>query len=359
MTRYLPHPRFVSGLTGQSLFAHFRASSLVFLFATQAHVAFAAPDGSEEDSTNIIETTITEPPQPEVSDRESRLRNMEDELLKQLSVDGQPSAQEESNFSLADVKHVSDELVARKETAPQAQKKSGGSTAKSSLRTTAADEAPARVPMVTYDEETSSSNRIPQASSVVPVSAKSVPHRKPAAKRNATTEGLSARDLEHRLAIAETQLSLLTQELESTKEKLATSEARARELALHGDERSRATNSEPSSTNDKEVRAAPVKMMEPGSPTSVDTEVARVTKNRSPLRIGPGLYESIITHLYRDNVVTIEHRTGGWYRIVTSDGTRGWIAGNYLVFDTAPRSADSTVHVGAYEPNLEMIAARR
>jgi SH3-like domain-containing protein len=51
-------------------------------------------------------------------------------------------------------------------------------------------------------------------------------------------------------------------------------------------------------------------------------------------------------------MVTIEHRTGDWYRIIMTDGTRGWINGNALIFDAGVR-AGSTVRVGAFETRLE------
>jgi G:T/U-mismatch repair DNA glycosylase len=169
------------------------------------------------------------------------------------------------------------------------------------------------------------------------------------------TENLSAKDLEHRLAITETQLNLLTQELESTKRKLTTSEARVREL--NDQLENRGESSAADTATSIEARAAAVTISEPDIRPSIDTEVARITKNKAPLRIGPGSRESIITHLSRDNLVTIEHRTGGWYRIVTSDGARGWIPGDYLIFDTEMYS-DSTVHVGAYDPRIEPTGGR-
>lgn len=374
MTRQKPQQRLHPRLIGQSFTRHALSALLAIGIVTPMLYVWAEPQSASDESPLITETTITEITTTEVSDRESRLRNMEDELLKQLSVgsqsagqsSGQPSAQpagqDSRKPSLAEIKQVSEEVTAPKKPSPTAStsRPSGGSTAANPTRPVKlqeVDEAPAKVPVVSYEEVSTASSRRPQAAAVVPVSAKSARQRKVAPKRYTTSENLSAKDLEHRLAIAETQLHLLTQELESTKSKLATSDARVRELTDQIEDGVRSSSSPSTSTSTAEARAVAVTVAEPDTRPSLDAEVARVTKNKAPLRIGPGSRESIITHLSRDNVVTIEHRTSGWYRIVTSDGARGWIPGSYLVFDTDLYS-DSTVHVGAYEPELEPTGGR-
>jgi hypothetical protein len=331
---------------------------LALIFATQPHVASALPEDSDGESSSITETTGVEITTAEVSDRESRLRSMEDELLKQLSVGAQPSTGDVQAPTLADIKNVSAETGAARRPSQQIQKNSTPPGNESPLPTQTEAENPTRVTLKSEDTiEPTAAGRRPQASSVVRVSASPTPRRKSAPKRHDSTESLSASDLEHRLAITETQLKLLTQELESTKAKLAQSEARVRELSREVEEGSAVTPGEPASANNPQGYASGMSVAKSDGVSRIDTEVARITKNRSPLRVGPGRHESIITHLSRDNVVIIEHRTEGWYRIVTSDGARGWIAGNYLVFDTSLTS-DSTVRVGAYEPRLETMAGR-
>ncbi|MEN9846830.1 MAG: Bacterial domain [Pseudomonadota bacterium] len=321
----------------------------------------AEPQGTSDDSPFITETTITEIKTTEVSDRESRLRTMEDELLKQLSVGSksptQPARQVVQKPSLAEIKQVSEEVTPPKSKSPTTSPSRPSDpysppTSQQSTRSYDMDEAPAKVPVVSYEEVPTTAARRPQAAAVVPVLAKSAPQQKVPTRKYATPENLSAKDLEHRLAIAETQLNLLTHELESTKSKLATSEARVRELTDQIEDGVRASSTLSTSTTNVEARGVAVTVADIGTRPSNDAEVARITKNKTPLRIGPGARESIITHLSRDAVVTIEHRTSGWYRVVTGDGARGWIPGSYLVFDTKPYS-DSTVHVGAYEPQLE------
>ncbi len=214
-----------------------------------------------------------------------------------------------------------------------------------------------RVPVVVYEEVPASAPRRPQSAPVIAVSRKSAAQRKTPIKKYSTTDTSSAKDLEHRLAITETQLNLITQELESTKNKLTTSEARVRELQYQLEDELQGTASPSDSSHSIGSRALVSRVVEPDTRSDVQTEVARVTRNKAPLRIGPGSRESILTHLSRDNVVSIEHRTSGWYRIITSDGSRGWISGSYLVFDTNLYS-DSTVRVGAFEPSLEPTSGR-
>jgi hypothetical protein len=276
---------------------------------------------------------------------------MEDEILKQLSVGDQPSAQDGKKPSLTDIKHVSDEVTAPQSTTP-----------KTPIKTQETAAARANVSVVEDEEIPTFLPRSPRAASVVPVSAvpvsaKSAPTRKSSVKKYKPSETLSAKDLEHRLAITETQLNLLTQELESTKSKLATAEARVRELTYQLQDGAQGSNSQLDTTGNVETRAAAVMIAEPSNRRSVGLELARLTKSKAPLRIGPGPRESIITHLARDSVVSIEHRTSGWYRVVTSDGARGWLPGTYLVFDTDMYSG-STVHVGAFEPRLEPTSGR-
>lgn len=366
MTRQTPQPRLHPRLIGQSFTRHALSCLFAIGIGTPLLYVWAEPQGTSDESPLITETTITEITTTEVSDRESRLRNMEDELLKQLSVGSQspaqPAGQASKKPSLAEIKQVSEEVTAPKVSSSKASpsRPSGSSSPTTSKQATEShdmDEAPAKVPVVSYEEIPTTSTRRPQSAAVVPVSVKSAPQRKVPTRKYGTTENLSAKDLEHRLAIAETQLNLLTQELETTKSKLATSEARVRELTDQIEDGGRASSSPPTSTTNVEARAVAVSVADPDTRPSIDAEVARVTKNKTPLRIGPGTRESIITHLSRDNVVTIEHRTSGWYRVVTSDGARGWIPGSYLVFDTNLYS-DSTVHVGAYEPQLEPTGGR-
>ena len=358
MTRHSQHRRFTNRFTkrftGHSLTSRAFAAFLLVLFFTPFRTTHATPEGEVADTTRITETTITEVTATEVSDRESRLRSIEDELLKQLSVGNDQAPQEAKKPSLADVKQISSQSTNPKGATERSVKTAITPAPKPEARTKETQEAPATVPVVSFREVNPPAPRAPRGASLVPVSAKSAPQRKPIQSKR---ENISAKDLEHRLAIAETQINLLTQELEGTKSKLALSEERARELTRQLEDGTAPAQSRADESDGIRARAASVTIATPNAQPSADTVVARVTKDKSPLRIGPGPRESIISHLSRDNVVTIEHRTSGWYRIITNDGSRGWISGNYLVFDTGS-DPDSTVHVRAYEPQLETMDVR-
>ncbi len=362
MTRHSQHRRFTNRfakrftkrLPGHSFTPRALAALLLVIFITPFETTHATPDIEVGDTTRITETTITEVTATEESDREARLRSIEDELLKQLSVGNDQGPQEAKKPSLADVKQISNETSTAKGTTERSVRNVTTPTPRSETNPKVTQEAPATVPVVTYEEVDPPARRAPRGASLVPVSAKSASQRKPIQSK---MESPSAKDLEHRLAIAEAQINLLTRELESTKSKLALSEERARELSHQLEDGAAPAQSRADESAGIRARAASVTIAAPNAQRSADAEVARVTKDRSPLRIGPGPRESIISHLSRDNVVTIDHRTSGWYRIITSDGSRGWISGNYLVFDTGS-DPDSTVHVRAYEPQLETMDVR-
>jgi hypothetical protein len=167
-------------------------------------------------------------------------------------------------------------------------------------------------------------------------------------------EGRSARDLEYRLAIAESQVALLTKEVETTKNALARSETRAAEISrLLADGPSPTA---PRMVESENLEADTYAFNGPGGVTSTSPSPAvpnaRVVKSRTNLRTGPSARESSIAHLDRDSIVTIERRNGAWYRIISPDGTRGWVSGASLLFDEG-NFPTSTVRVIGYRPGRE------
>ena len=335
----------------------FVVASLSALFAQVLTVLLAEQAVAEEPPT-ITETSLIPQSNNDVSDRESRLRDIEDELLKQLSMGATPSAQEGAKPSLPDIKHSpTPSLKAQPTAQPQPPMHAPIPVQTRAPRKATMVEAKLSEPSTT-DAVTIPVARGPERTTIVPVTAKSAPHRTPKIKQPVPTEKLSAQELEHRLAIAETQITLLTKELATTKSKLAQSESRAFDLSQEA-EKSTATQPQRSGEGGA---IAPQGISAQGADDTdgVDTRaesyatIARITKDNTPLRIGPGSQESTITRISRNNTVTIEHRTGGWYRVVTTDGTRGWVAGSALIFDEG-RSPESTVRVGAFQPALEVM----
>jgi uncharacterized coiled-coil protein SlyX len=286
------------------------------------------------------------------------LRSIEDELLKQLSLEGTPGAQENAKPSLPDVKHVSARTGSA---APQAAEPTPVEPSIAPVETAIPKSPKPKIVEATgrdipAAEEPTSSTRTPQHSIVVPIAVKSAPHRTPKIKNRERNESLSVKDLEHRLAITESQITLLTQELESTRAKLARSKSQVDELTRQIEDGGSSVRSPAS--QDSAVMQSDVGIYDSDSTTSTNTRAARygttarITKDNTPIRIGPGSQESTITRLSRNSIISIERRTGGWYRIVTSDGTRGWISGAFLIFDEG-NFPGSTVRIGAYQPRLE------
>ena len=358
MTGHLQSYRYFRSQAGRPLIARITTFGVVVALVSYVAIATFAPEVAAQDSA-LTETSLLPATNGDVSDRESRLRNIEDELLKQLSLGATPSAQENVRPSLPDVKHTGGQLESVQ---PQAVEPTVApiQTAAPKSSKPKIVEATEREPSTTEDVRIPPS-RNPESSIVVPVAAKSVPHRTPRIKKKEDSETLSAKDLEHRLAIAESQITLLTQELESAKAKLAKSESHVDGLTRQIEDGDAAVK--PQVSKSSEAIQRDVGMTDADSTDGVDTRAAtyattaRITKDHAPLRIGPGSRESTITRLSRNSIISIEHRTGGWYRIITADGTRGWISGSFLIFDEG-RSPDSTVRVGAYEPRLESMGIK-
>ena len=358
MTGHLQSYRYFRSQAGRPLIARITTFGVVVALVSYVAIATFAPEVAAQDSA-LTETSLLPATNGDVSDRESRLRNIEDELLKQLSLGATPSAQENVRPSLPDVKHTGGQLESVQ---PQAVEPTVApiQTAAPKSSKPKIVEATEQEPSTTEDVRIPPS-RNPESSIVVPVAAKSVPHRTPRIKKKEDSETLSAKDLEHRLAIAESQITLLTQELESAKAKLAKSESHVDGLTRQIEDGDAAVK--PQVSKSSEAIQRDVGMTDADSTDGVDTRAAtyattaRITKDHAPLRIGPGSRESTITRLSRNSIISIEHRTGGWYRIITADGTRGWISGSFLIFDEG-RSPDSTVRVGAYEPRLESMGIK-
>lgn len=185
-------------------------------------------------------------------------------------------------------------------------------------------------------------------------------------------------DVEQKLEIAESQVSILTRELNTMRKSLESSERRVEELVRinrAGGERQLAarrgvgeydtrgagiSDEDPASMGDANYdkgHTVPISnsqvspLQDDGRPSSSD--FATVVSHRAPLRTGPGRFESALMMVPRDSVVSIELRTGNWYRVITPGGNRGWIAGESLEFQMGT-DPDSAVRVGpvrmAYEP---------
>jgi TolA-binding protein len=166
---------------------------------------------------------------------------------------------------------------------------------------------------------------------------------------------VNRKELEQRVTIAESQVTILSQELELTQRKLSDTEQRLanaqRSSPLSGGFSGDASFV-PSSYDTFIVPTDDTAGHNEQAPPKATLPTARITKDKTPLRIGPGSREASLVHLTRNSIVEIEHRNGTWYRIVTSSGARGWVTGSVLLFDQT-NFPGSTNRVVAYKPALE------
>ncbi len=77
-------------------------------------------------------------------------------------------------------------------------------------------------------------------------------------------------------------------------------------------------------------------------------EVATIRNGTTHLRTGPSRLDTNLLTLPQYSEVSIDYRSGSWYRVKTTRGIRGWVPGNSLLFDAgiSPRSA---VRIGAVQ----------
>jgi hypothetical protein len=172
---------------------------------------------------------------------------------------------------------------------------------------------------------------------------------------------------DQKLAIAESQVTILSRELETTRRGLRSAERRIDELAdlvkTNGPRAAQRSASEFSYGMDREVkRSKPQEHLVPlgeeeqeiYEPTirSRSSHSATVI-GKAAVRIGPSKSESMLFLLSDSTSVTIDRRSGEWYRVVTGSGARGWVAGQSLLFDTGvPTNSAVKVHAvrNKYEP---------
>jgi len=97
------------------------------------------------------------------------------------------------------------------------------------------------------------------------------------------------------------------------------------------------------------ARTVPIHDMSPtstGRPALLTSdELATIRNSSTYLRTGPTLSDSALLKVPQYTEVTIDYRSGTWYRVRTDNGIRGWVPGSSLLFDPN-LSPHSTVRVG-------------
>jgi Bacterial SH3 domain len=312
-------------------------SALLVGSSSNILTAYSAPEALP------LPSSMISPVEMDTTARDVELKNVEEELLKQLSLGARPTAKETSGTILPDVKHVEIRPVDAKQAMQEPQ----------TLTQPVATATAIAQPKIVVPQEPFL--REPRTTSIVPVSESGSPERRRPRTSRATKESTNSKDLEQRITIAESQVSILSQELEITQRKLSETEnrlANAQRNAPFNGSGSGEVAFVPSSYDTFVVPTDDTANTNEQAPLRTALPTARVTTDKTPLRIGPGAKEPTLVRLTRNSIVEIEHRTGSWYRVITSSGTRGWITGSFLLFDQT-NFPDSTNRVIAYQPSLE------
>jgi hypothetical protein len=184
---------------------------------------------------------------------------------------------------------------------------------------------------------------------------------------------------DQRLLIAESQVEILSKELDTTRQSLRSAERRIDELSAlvrstYTEDSKRSTNlfagdgpvehspvpAEPvldagaraSLRSDRSYPDAHVPMSDSWNAAS-GAEIATVVADRTPMRVAPNRNENVMFSLSRRQQVRIELRAGEWFRVITPDGSRGWLQGQHLVFGNVEGDPNSTVSIKSYNPRYE------
>ncbi|MCW3489452.1 CAP domain-containing protein [Dethiobacter alkaliphilus] len=70
--------------------------------------------------------------------------------------------------------------------------------------------------------------------------------------------------------------------------------------------------------------------------TSTTTRLAVVTANILNVRTGPGINNTRIAQVSRDDAFYVVSRQSGWVRIVLTNGRTGWVSGNFVTLRDVP-----------------------
>lgn len=160
------------------------------------------------------------------------------------------------------------------------------------------------------------------------------------------------RALEDRVLRAEAKVAKVMRELEHTREELLLAETEVERLSHIIEQRniqslSKLTKARATSPIQKYQKSmAPRKsavMDNPGAQEVKDQlPIATVVVDNANLRTGPGLGNSVLLQVSRNNRLVVEKRDGSWYRVIAPTGERAWISGEVIQFgptkDSRPTS---------------------
>jgi len=191
-----------------------------------------------------------------------------------------------------------------------------------------------------------------------------------------TENGGKSPDISQKLVIAESQVTILSRELDTTRRSLRSAEERIDELStLVRDNYRTGAQPRPNGARGLETSITDELLLETedrshtvpisgrdGTETnsagrSRSSDVAVVAADRAALRIGPGRLESALFVMPKHTQLTIERRSGEWLRVVTPAGARGWVYGPSLIFGTTVAN-QSAVRIRAAQPINEPTGIR-
>lgn len=296
----------------------------------------------------------------DITRNEERLKRLEEQLLKTLDTSSKSSVEEGAHKPSVTSVKISDVKAPQKGTAKQSPR-----------------EVPTDTPSHDGEGEDSLSGSLKEIEDH-PV-LQPINHRSRGKAKSTAPEHDS--DLSHRLSIAESQVEILSRELNITRKRLTSAEKDQRQE--HGADAPRTPASTHARANNRTDEPAYPEQPEDNewtaltsasgaAGTKIDSReatnfvgvgrlnsstLASIAVDGAPLRIGPGTRESALFVMPRHAQVRIEHRTGEWYRVTTDAGTRGWLWSGALVFD-AGVPPSSTVRVGGFRTRNEPLTLR-
>lgn len=171
-------------------------------------------------------------------------------------------------------------------------------------------------------------------------------------------------ELVGKLREREERISTLQSELDETRSRLIVAETEVERLSKHLDSRNMnsigAYNSAKMFPNRASMKEAPVatkpigrNITAPPQAVEVDMPVVTVIADKAALRTGPGPDNSPLMEVSRGTVLTVETRSGNWYRVNTPTGTRAWISGEVVRFGNSGAEPSSSLRMGGYDTSAE------
>jgi hypothetical protein len=163
----------------------------------------------------------------------------------------------------------------------------------------------------------------------------------------------------------DTQISKLKSDLDSAKRRLVVAETEVERLVSRLNAQNRASLS--AFVGEDAVKAAAprrapqpvaVKRPAPKAEPKVEADMPIVTgmKNKGNLHAGPGLGNSPLMSVSKGTRLTVETRSGDWYRVNTPTGSRAWVSADVVQFSSkqAPtKGSKSMMKVSGVDTSIE------